>query len=68
MMSLARGETELQMVQRHILRATQLVVDQRRRVLALKGQPEYEFAVNLLEQLEWALELHKQHLAELLRN
>ena len=62
------GETELEMVQRHVRRGIELVSQQRARVRHLAGTPEYDSALQLLEQLEMALDLHKQHLADLLRS
>lgn len=60
-------EGELEMVQRHIRRATELVERQRERVKQLKGARNLRLARELLHELETALELHKQHLDTLKR-
>jgi hypothetical protein len=61
------GESEKEMVERHIRRATELVRQQRLRVPEAAAGPDQVRAAYLLAQLERALELHKEHLAMLLR-
>jgi hypothetical protein len=56
------GESETERMARDLWRAAQLADQQRRRVDALRGTPEFEGAAELLEQLEMALLLHQEHL------
>jgi hypothetical protein len=64
--SVAQGETELQMVQRHVREGEAHVRRQREIVTEMSGRgAEEAIAIDLLQQFLDVLRMHREHLARI---